>query len=161
MASIPQNFKQYLSALRRADELAKETDRESLIVSYFCRLYVAIKSYPLMNKDNKEEQEFVVKQFDILEKLKPSLNLTSEADSKEICLNYAIKIFDKANEIFNNNLADKSTAKLYYSAGTFFDILDQFGELTPEVCFYSLYLFLFIFTYYYLLILDSRNEKVC
>jgi len=71
--------------------------------------------------------------MDILEKSKPALGPDSNKEKGyEICKKFALKAFSLADEIDRSGESDKSTAKIFYSAGTFFDILEQFGELDAD-----------------------------
>ena len=72
--------------------------------------------------------------MDIVEKIKPSLGANSSKEKGfEICKDYAMNAFTKADEEDRSGMADKTTVKIFYSAGTFFEILEQFGELSPEL----------------------------
>jgi hypothetical protein len=44
-----------------------------------------------------------------------------------------VTVFMRADEEDKAGNASKTTAKIFYSAGTFFDILDQFGPVDEEV----------------------------
>ena len=77
---------------------------------------------------------FLLSQMDKLEKVKPALGAdTSKDKGYEICKNYALNVFNKADQEDRDGVADKATAKIFYSAGSFFDILEQFGDLAPEL----------------------------
>eukprot|EP01036_Dinobryon_divergens_P033339 gene33339-43102_t len=134
MAVIPAALKSFTSALRRAEELEKDASNlETQVVAYFCRLYIVTKGSKLCNGDN-EAGAFLLSQMDALEKMKPSLGANSSKEKGyEICKDFALNAFNKADEEDRSGIADKTTAKIFYSAGTFFDILEQFGELSPEM----------------------------
>lgn len=133
MAVIPASLKLITSALRRAEELEKDPSDECKAISYYCRYYCVSKGSKLCsNPPSPDENKFFDEQMTILEKLKPSLALSRDT-GVELCRNFAMNVFDKADEIDRMGLADKATAKMFYSAGTFFDIMEQFGELEPEV----------------------------
>ena len=134
MAAIPATLKLITSALRRAEELDKDKNGDAPTVAYYCRFYVVSKGSKLCsNPPSTEESKFLITQMDLLEKAKPSLNLGSQDDGKAVCLRFADAVFNKADEVDRMGLADKATAKMFYSAGTFYDILEQFGELDHEV----------------------------
>lgn len=77
---------------------------------------------------------FLLNQMDILEKSKPALGPDSNKERGfEFCKNYALRAFSTADEEDRSGVSDKATAKIFYSAGTFFDILDQFGELDADL----------------------------
>lgn len=93
-------------------------------------MFVATRAAKLAK--TPEERKFFEDQLGILEKIKPGLNLTPD-EGPRICTEQALLVFNKADEIDRNGLADKATVKLFYSAGTFFEILEQFGPLDPEI----------------------------
>ena len=129
--SIPTAFKSMLSAFKRADELDRDPQRENRIVAYFIRYWAVTKSAKVMTKD-PEEQRFVAGQLDLLEKLSPQLNI-AEGEGKSTCIQQGTLLFDRADEIDRAGFADKATAKLFYTAATIYDCLEQFGETDEEV----------------------------
>ena len=52
----------------------------------------------------------------------------SKAEHWAICRKMADRVFDKADGEDRSGLADKGTAKTFYAAGTFYEILQQFYE---------------------------------
>ncbi|GMF16797.1 unnamed protein product [Phytophthora lilii] len=44
-----------------------------------------------------------------------------------------MEIFSKADDEDRAGMANKSTARTFYAAGTFFDILNQFGDISEDV----------------------------
>ena len=99
MAVIPPSLKLVTSALRRAEELEKDVNNyEATVVSYYCRFYVVSKGSTLCSKPpTTPENNFLISQMLVLEKLKPQLDLNQEKGSK-ICKNYATMVFDKADD---------------------------------------------------------------
>ncbi len=67
-----------------------------------------------------------------LEKDKKSINI-SETDRAIVCEKFAFQVFSKADEEDRAGLADKGTARTFNVARYFFDILEQFDELSEEV----------------------------
>jgi vacuolar protein sorting-associated protein VTA1 len=133
MASpVPEAFKALTSTIRRAEELEKSSVREDRIVAYYCRFYCATKASKITKTPNNDEMKFISEQLTKLEQSKPSLSLSSD-EGPRICREYALTIFNKADDVDRAGLSDKGIAKLFYAAGTFFDILEQFGELDKEV----------------------------
>jgi vacuolar protein sorting-associated protein VTA1 len=139
---IPPSFKIITSALRRAEELEKESNYESKVVAYYCYFYIVSKCSKIMSFPAiPAENVFLVSQLDKLERMKPGLDLNQEKGGN-ICKSYALSVFEKADDEDRAGVADKGTAKLFYAAGTFFDILEQFGPISNEVgtiiCYYQL-----------------------
>ncbi len=71
-------------------------------------------------------------QMEYLERVKPTLDITKE-QGQIVCKKYADDAFNTGEDQDRMGIADKVTAKIYYSAGTFYDILEQFGEIDEEV----------------------------
>lgn len=132
MTAIPPSLKQLVSTIKRAEELEKSSNREERVVAYYCRLYAVTKTLSLVKAPNAEENKFINDQMVNLEQLKPSLNLSGD-EGKRICIQHANAVFNKADDVDRSGMADKGIAKLFYAAGTFFDILEQFGDLDKEV----------------------------
>eukprot|EP01039_Chlorochromonas_danica_P004810 gene4810-5274_t len=133
MSNPPASYKLVTSALKRAEELESKSNREDRVVAYYCRLYAVHKAMKLAKPaPGSEEMTFVTEQMMLLEKLKPSLNLSAD-EGPRICREYADKVFTKADDVDRCGNADKGIAKLFYAAGTFYDILEQFGDLDQEV----------------------------
>lgn len=131
MSVIPATFKNFTSAVKRAEELERDPSREKRVLAYYCRMYVVSKGARLATsapEDRKFLEELLLK----LESTKPSLGLSGD-EGQRVCRDQALEVFNKADEIDRMGLADKSTVKLFYSAGTFFEILEQFGPLDSEV----------------------------
>lgn len=128
---IPTSLKIVTSIIRRAEELEKDQNRESKIVAYYCRVYVVTKGSKICGSD-PEAGKFLINQMEILEKVKPTLDITKE-QGHEVCKSFAATVFNKADEEDRAGMADKATAKIYYAAGSFYDILEQFGDIDNEV----------------------------
>lgn len=131
MSVIPPTFKSFTSAVKRAEELERDPSREKRVLAYYCRMYVVSKGAKLATAA-PEDRKFLEEQLIKLESMKPSLGLTGD-EGPRICREQALEVFNKADEVDRMGLADKSTVKLFYSAGTFFEILEQFGPLDSEV----------------------------
>lgn len=133
-AEIPPTLKLITSALRRAEELEKDPNNESKIVAYYCRYYVVSKGSKLCSVPAiAAETKFLIEEMGKLEKFKATSEPLTAEKGQNICKSYALSVFEKADDEDRAGAADKATAKLFYAAGTFFDILEQFGEIPPEV----------------------------
>lgn len=66
-----------------------------------------------------------------LEKDRKSLNLL--ADDHLHLEGFALNVFSKADKQDRAGRADLNTAKTFYAASIFFEILNQFGELAPDL----------------------------
>lgn len=67
-----------------------------------------------------------------LERDKPHIQLDQQADS-EHCEKFALNILVKAKKRDEQGIADRDTAKAYYAAFNFVEILKQFGKLSKEI----------------------------
>jgi vacuolar protein sorting-associated protein VTA1 len=85
-----------------------------------------------MKLNSPEVNTFLITLMDSLELSKKSLQISSGTGAS-ICENYALSVFDKADDEDRAGMANKLTAKTFYTASTFFDILEQFDELDPEL----------------------------
>lgn len=128
---IPPSLKLITAVIRRAEELEKDPSRDAQIVAYYCRVYAVTKGSKICGPD-PEGTKFLMSQMELLERVKPTLGITKE-EGQETCIRYAANAFNTAEDQDKLGVADKVTAKIYYSAGTFFDVLEQFGDIDQEV----------------------------
>ena len=130
---IPPQFKPLTTYIRRAEELDKDiNDANSLVVAYYCRLYSIEKGMKLGLPQS--EMGFILNIMDAAEntaKLNPSVKT---ANGKAVCQDYALQVFGAADDEDRSSGSTMHTAKAFYAAAAFFDVLEQFGELEPDVC---------------------------
>eukprot|EP00803_Ostreobium_quekettii_P008779 evm.model.scf_2097.3 EVM.evm.TU.scf_2097.3 scf_2097:20497-25081(-) len=79
-----------------------------------------------------EADQLLGKVLTHLEKDKPFINLDQEADA-EYCEKFALGVFRNAERKDRAGQATRDTAKAYYAASIFLEIVKQFGELTEEL----------------------------
>lgn len=136
--SIPPELKKINPYVRRAEELDKDkSNAESRLVAYYCRQYAVHAGIPLAATSSaaKECLGVILGQ---LEEEKDAMDNFSKDEAKFLCAQFANRIFNKANDEDVNGNADKNTAKTFYAAASFLQILDQFypdegAELDEEV----------------------------
>mmetsp|Transcript_9167 Transcript_9167/g.15179 ORF Transcript_9167/g.15179 Transcript_9167/m.15179 type:complete len:370 (+) Transcript_9167:169-1278(+) len=129
-AVIPASLKLITSAVRRSEELEKDSNNESKVVAYYCRYFAVSKGSNLCSSPpSAAENAFLAGEIDKLEKMKPELGDMDQDKGASICRSYANSVFEKADDEDRQGVADKATAKMFYAAGTFFDILEQFDEI--------------------------------
>ena len=70
----------------------------------------------VQGKGDMDANKFLLSQMDLLEKIKPTLG-TDHTKEKgfEICKNFALNTFGKADEQDRDGCADKVTAKIFYT----------------------------------------------
>lgn len=128
---IPAPLKPLTAFIRRAEELEKDhLNPDSFIIAYYCRAYAMEKGIK-MKLSSPEINAFLMNMMDALELTKKSIVVNDDSGSAT-CENYAYDIFSMADNEDRSGVATKDTAKQFYSASTFFDILEQFGELDSE-----------------------------
>ena len=125
--SLPPSLKKIVVFLRRAEELDHDKSPESRVVAYNCRQYAVLTGIPLAGADPSAKAS-LGKLLDELEKEKNAMSTFSKPEHWAICRKVADKVFDKADGEDRSGLADKNTAKTFYAAGTFYEILQQFYD---------------------------------
>lgn len=128
---VPASLKSIKSYMQRAKELDGDTSNpDSKVVAYYCRTYAMEKAMK-SGKDNEPDvKNFLLGLLTALEKDKLTIPLE---DRRMICEQFAFNVFQRADNEDRSGNATKVTAKTFYAAGTFLDILEQFGELDMEI----------------------------
>ncbi|KAH6786340.1 hypothetical protein C2S52_005892 [Perilla frutescens var. hirtella] len=128
MAAENEPAKLLLPYLQRADELQKHEP----LVAYYCRLYAMERGLRIPQSDRtKTTNALLVSLMKQLEKDKKSLTLGP--DDHLHVEGFALNVFSKADKQDRAGRADINTAKTFYAASIFFEILNQFGELQPDL----------------------------
>eukprot|EP00953_Heterococcus_sp_UTEX-ZZ885_P022787 12583-Heterococcus_DN1.PRE.8 len=129
--SIPPAYKPVTAFVRRAEELDRDAARpEAKVVAYYCRMYAIDVGLKLGKAD---DQKFLESLMGKLEADKAALPEMTPKEGKEYCEAFALEVFYKADEEDRAGLADKDTARTFFAAGVFFDILSQFGEVSKDI----------------------------
>ncbi|KAJ1259133.1 hypothetical protein BS78_10G130400 [Paspalum vaginatum] len=128
MGSEAEPAKGLLPYLQRADELQKHEP----LVAYYCRLFAMEKGLRIPQKERtKTTNSILISLMNQLEKDKRSLTLGP--DDNLHLEGFALNVFAKADKQDRAGRADINTAKTFYAASIFFEILNQFGELQPDI----------------------------
>ncbi|EXB63256.1 hypothetical protein L484_012446 [Morus notabilis] len=128
MASETEPAKLLLPYLQRADELQKHEP----LVAYYCRLYAMERGLRIpQNERTKTTNALLISLMNQLEKDKKSLKLGPEDNL--YLEGFALNVFGKADKQDRAGRADLSTAKTFYAASIFFEIINQFGALQPDL----------------------------
>ena len=126
--SIPPELKKISAYIRRAEELDKDTgNAESRLVAYYCRQYAVHAGIPLAST-SPAAKVCLGELLGALETEKPSMDNFTREEAKFLCKSFADKVFKKADEEDRLGVANKATAKTFYAAATFLQIVDQFCE---------------------------------
>ncbi|KAK8626424.1 hypothetical protein V6N13_134069 [Hibiscus sabdariffa] len=128
MAAENEPAKLLLPYLQRADELQKHEP----LVAYYCRLYAMEKGLKIPNSERtKTTNALLVSLMNQLEKDKKTVKLGPE-DNLHL-EGFALNVFSKADKQDRAGRADLNTAKTFYAASIFFEIINQFGPLQPDL----------------------------
>lgn len=128
--AIPPELKKISAYIRRAEELDRDKAPESRLLAFYCRQYAVHVGIPL-----SKSQPAKVCLGHILENLeaeKPAMDNFTREEAAFLCRQFANKVFDKANAEDRMGLANQGTAKTFYAASTFLQILEQFYDDSDE-----------------------------
>lgn len=113
--------------VRRAEELDVDSNAESRVVAYYCRQYAVQSGIPLAGS-SAEAKNCLGQLLSDLETEKAAMAVFSREESKLICRKFADTVFDRADAVDRAGQADKNTARTFYAAATFYEILLQFAN---------------------------------
>ncbi|GMI56199.1 hypothetical protein ScalyP_jg11087 [Parmales sp. scaly parma] len=130
---IPADLKTIKAYIKRAEEL--DLDRStptSRLVAYYCRQF-AVERGLTANATSSESKSCLMQIMDELEKERELIgNGFSREEAYTICLDFAQNIFDKADQEDRNGKANQSTARTFYAAAIFYEILEQFDKYKED-----------------------------
>jgi len=129
----PDALKQIKPYTTLATQLEQKNEKA---VAYYCRLY-ALQQGMTINKSAPDCKKFLTQLMDLLESTKAQ-NKNDEAIQSQIVgqanvEEFALKLFDKADEDDRNSNFHKNLVKSFYSAGLLFDVLNYFDELSEDL----------------------------
>ncbi|XP_071730247.1 protein HOMOLOG OF MAMMALIAN LYST-INTERACTING PROTEIN 5-like [Rutidosis leptorrhynchoides] len=128
MANENEPAKLLLPYLQRADELQKHEP----LVAYYCRLYAMERGLKIPQSERtKTTNSLLVSLMKQLEKDKKSLQLGP--DDHLHVEGFASNVFAKADKQDRAGRADLNTAKTFYAASIFFEILNQFSDVQADL----------------------------
>uniref|UniRef100_A0A7S1ZCU8 Vta1/callose synthase N-terminal domain-containing protein n=1 Tax=Trieres chinensis TaxID=1514140 RepID=A0A7S1ZCU8_TRICV len=128
---IPPELKKITTFVRRAEELDRDkANPESRVVAYYCRQFAVQAGIPLAA--SAEGKGCLGELLGQLESEKAAMSVFSRDESRIICRRFADKIFSKADGEDRAGAADKGTARTFYAAASFFEILQQFYDVKDE-----------------------------
>jgi vacuolar protein sorting-associated protein VTA1 len=123
--AIPAELKKISPYIRRAEELDKDKAPESRLVAYYCRQYAVHAGIPLST--SPASKVCLGHILENLEAEKPAMDNFTRDEAAFLCRQFANRVFDKANAEDRMGLANQGTAKTFYAASTFLQILEQFS----------------------------------
>lgn len=126
--TVPPSLKKIKVFLTRATELDRDKGNpESRVVAYNCRQYAVLTGIPLAGQD-AAAKNCLGELLNQLEKEKEAMSVFSKAEHWKICRKVADRVFEKADGEDRAGVANKGTAKTFYAAGTFYEIVQQFYD---------------------------------
>ena len=128
---IAAELKKVTQFVRRAEELDGDSSAESRVVAYYCRQYAVQSGIPLAGS-SAEAKNCLGQLLSDLETEKAAMAVFSREESKLICRKFADTVFDRADAVDRAGQADKNTARTFYAAATFYEILLQFASKEEE-----------------------------
>ena len=128
MLTIPTELKKINPFIRRAEELDKDqTSPESRLVAYYSRQYAVHTGIPLASS-SPEAKVCLGQLLEDLEKEKTAMDNFTREEAAFLSRQFANKVFDKADGEDRMGMANKNTAKSFYAAASFLQILEQFYD---------------------------------
>jgi len=125
--TIPPELKKITPYVRRAEELDRDKGNpESRLVSYYCRQYAVHNG--IMLATSPAGKGCLGELLANLEGEKEAMDSFTRDESKFLCQKFAEKIFDKADQEDRSGNANRNTARTFYAAASFFEILQQFYQ---------------------------------
>ncbi|KAL3941015.1 MAG: hypothetical protein SGBAC_004556 [Bacillariaceae sp.] len=125
--SIPAELKKITPYIRRAEELDRDkSNAESRLVAYYCRQYAVHNGIEFAQSD--AGKNCLGEILGALEVEKEAMDSFTRDEAKFLCSSFADKIFSKADTDDRNNQATKNTAKTFYAAASFLEMLQQFYQ---------------------------------
>ena len=127
---IPIELKKITQYIRRAEELDRDTTPQTRLVAYYCRQHAVQLGIPLATTSATRECLSAI--LNDLEKEKKAMSNFTKEEAYAICREFAFKVFDKADSVDRAGKSDKSTAKSFYAAASFLDVLGYFHKEGEE-----------------------------
>lgn len=127
---IPPELKKITQYVRRAEELDKDTSPQTRLVAYYSRQHAVTLGIPLATSN--DGKQCLGDLLNELEKEKKPMSNFTKKEAYVVCRGFAMKIFDKADSVDRAGMSDKSTAKTFYAAASFLDILRQFDDPSAD-----------------------------
>ena len=130
--AIPPELKKIAPFVKRAEELDRDqTSAESRLVAYYCRQFAVHQGIPLAST-SAGAKTCLGHLLEVLEKEKPAMDNFTRDEAAFWCRKFAMNVFDKADLEDREGAANKNTAKTFYAAASFLQILEQFEEEGSE-----------------------------
>jgi vacuolar protein sorting-associated protein VTA1 len=127
---IPPELKKITQYVRRGEELQGQAYPKTTIMAYHCFQYACQIGIPLATTPAAKQCISLI--LDILEKDRPKMENFTIHEKYQLCREFAISVFDKADAEDRSGNSNKNTAKTFYASATFLDVLRQFHKEDEE-----------------------------
>jgi vacuolar protein sorting-associated protein VTA1 len=130
---IPPELKKIAPYIKRAEELDRDTTApESRLVAYYLRQYAVQLGIPLASGSSPAAKTCLGAILGDLEIEKSKMDNFTRDEAAFLCRKFALNVFNKADNEDRAGLAGKGTAKTFYAAQSFLQMLDQFATENDE-----------------------------
>jgi vacuolar protein sorting-associated protein VTA1 len=130
--AIPPELKKITPFIKRAEELDKDqTSPESRLVAYYLRQYAVHQGIPLAGS-SPGAKTCLGHLLGDLEKEKPVMDNFTREEAAFLCRKFATSVFDKADNEDRAGQSTRDTAKTFYAAQSFLQMLEQFAPEGDE-----------------------------
>lgn len=121
-----------LKSIKPYIQRAKELEDANPLVSYYCNLYALKGGMRERDPSDENAAKFIKSLLTKCESLRSTFASTA-GTHRESVENFAVSVFDFADEIYQSGRADASTARHFYAAMCFLDVCGHFGELAEDL----------------------------
>ncbi|GJQ70310.1 hypothetical protein Trydic_g22748 [Trypoxylus dichotomus] len=118
--------------------VADEHDERNIVISYWCRMYAVQSAMRIIpGPKTPEVSQLLIAIMDWLEKAKSEHKdvegISNETCAQAIIEEYALKLFNYAEDQDKESRFDKNMVKAFYKSGILFDVLDQFDNSSEDI----------------------------
>jgi len=126
---LPPAFKTLAPILKQAALLRTQVP----LMSYLCSIYALQLGLRLKGTD-PANKSFLLNLMNRVEAERAQLQdkITQAGDMKAFATNFGLKVFGHADDEYRAGLATRETAKNFYAAAVFLNVLHQFDDPLPE-----------------------------
>lgn len=128
MADWPSSLKPIGKYMARA----REVEVDEPIIAYYCSYYSLTKAIELRDKSDDSANRFVTGLLEKCETLKKALP-PDDGTHRGIVEEFALRVFDRADNEDRADRATKATARTFYAAMCFLEVCSVFGPLPDDL----------------------------
>jgi len=125
-----------LKHIKKYLDEAKARERQDPMISYHLRLYALQEAMEVRSKIPKEDMSFILGLMDSAEAEKKQLGALgdqADADKQAHVENFALELFEKADDLDRKGQSTLATAKIFNSSYHVMEACKQFGELPDDM----------------------------